>query len=104
MIKYLTFLIHGKKIGIEYSDRYKMENTHINKVFAEGEKEFIKFRGDKIVVLDTGKILFDEPLKKFDGILFVYARNGKKIGFKSEGFYKDSDNVKAEIKPLQFLS
>lgn len=103
MARYLTFLIDKKKVGIPYSEKYTLEETHINKVFTDDEeREYIEYKGNKIPVYDTGEILYGIPLKKFDGLIFVYTRQDI-IALKTEGFFKESDNVKAEIKPLELI-
>lgn len=102
MTEYLTFLISKQKVGIPYSSDYKLEQTHINKVFLKDGKEYIHYKGKKIPVYDTGVLLYDEPLKKFDGLVFVYTKE-KTLAFKTEGFFKKSDNVKKEILPLDIV-
>ncbi len=103
MAQYLTFLINKEKVGIKFSNLYSLEGTLINKVVSIDGEEYISYRGKKIKVYDTGTILYDIPLKKFDGIVFVKA-GGKTIGFKTEGFFKTTDNVKMEIKPITLIS
>jgi hypothetical protein len=103
MTKYLTFLINKETVGIKYSDQYELEQTHINKVFANEDKEYIHYRGEFIPVYDTGELLGLEPLKKFDGLLFVHIKE-KTLAFKTEGFFKLADNVKKEINPLAISS
>lgn len=104
MEKYLTFLIYGKKVGVKYSPEYKLKKTLINKVYKDDNGfEYIDFQHNKIRVYDTGDFLYNEPLKKFDGLLFIQY-NDDQIALKTEGFFKDSDNVKFEIKPSEILS
>ncbi len=98
MIQYLTFLINKEKVGIRYSSNYILEETHINKVFVDSlGAEYINYKGSKVPVVDTGTLLYNEPLKKFDGLLFVYM-DKKAFAYKTEGFFKDTNNVKKEIK------
>lgn len=100
MMKYLTFLINKETVGVKYSDKYELEQTHINKVFIDDlGGEFIQYKGDKIPVYDTSTLLGLEPLKKFDGLLFVHI-NEKTLALKTEGFFKFSNSVEDEIKPL----
>lgn len=100
MTKYLTFLIDKEKVGVKYSDEYELEKTHINKAFQSDDGEYIHYKGKKIPVYDTSFILGLEHLKKFDGMLFIHMID-KTIAIKTEGFFKQSDNVKFEIKPLE---
>lgn len=100
MAKYLTFLINKEKVGIRFSPQYILEETFINKVVLSEKYEYISYKGQRIQIYDTGTMLYNTPLKKFDGIVFVKMEN-KTIGFKTEGFFKISDNVKKEIKPLK---
>jgi len=101
MAQYLTFLINKEKVGIKFSNQYILEETLINKVVSIDGEEYISYKGKKIKVYDTGVILYNIPLKKFDGIVFV-KMDDKTIGFKTEGFFKKMNNVKTEIKPLIF--
>jgi hypothetical protein len=102
MAKYLSFTVNSEKVGIKYSREYTLEETHINKVFSKDGEEFIHYKGHKIPVVDTGTVLQEKPLKKFDGLLFVHI-GVKTIAFKVEGFYKISGNVDKEISPQQYL-
>ena len=100
MIEYLTFLINKEKIGVAYSDKYELEQTHINKVFLNEGNEYIHYKGEHIPVYDTSVLIGQEALKKFDGLLFVHT-DKKTLALKTEGFFKLSDNVVHEIKPLE---
>lgn len=101
MKKYLSFIINKESVGIEYSDDYTLEQTHINKVFKdEQDNEFMHYKGDKISVIDTSEVLGLEPLKKFDGLLFVHMKKNT-IAYKTEGFFKELSNVEHKIDPIQ---
>jgi hypothetical protein len=100
MRKYLTFLINGLKVGIPLTKDYTLEETLINKSFSDDEGEYIIYKGSRVPVYDTGEILDNQPLKKFDGLVFVYMKD-KNIAFKTEGFFKVTDNVKKEVLPLE---
>lgn len=100
MTKYLTFLINKETVGIKYSSQYELEQTHINKVFVNEDREYIHYKGEFIPVYDTSKLLGSEPLKKFDGLLFIHVKE-KTFALKTEGFFKLADSVKEEIKPLE---
>ena len=99
-MKYLTFLINKEKVGVAYSNKYMLEQTHINKVFLNDNNEYIHYKGEKIPVFDTSVLIGQEALKKFDGFLFIHI-DKKTLAIKTEGFFKLSDNVKHEIKPLE---
>ena len=99
MIKYLTFLINKEKVGVKFSSQYKLEQTHINKLFIRDDYEYIQYCGQEIPVYDTAVLMEQEPLKKFDGLLFIHMKE-KTLALKTEGFFKLSNNVKYEIHPL----
>jgi len=99
-MKYLTFFVNDKKIGIKYS--YLIELTHINKTFTKDGNEFINYKGKDILVLDTGMIIDNKPLKRFDGLIFITINN-KIIAFKAEGFFKYENNFDKELNPSTFF-
>jgi len=102
MTRYLTFSVNNEKVGIKYSIDYLLEETHINKVFTGNEGEYIHYKGNIIQVYDSGTILQNKPLKKFDGLLFI-TKNNKTIAFKIEGFCREGSKVQKEINPLSYL-
>lgn len=101
-MKYITFLVNDEIVGIKYSPSYLIEETHINKTFLNNEYEYIHYKGIKVPTIDTGKIINDKPLKKFDGLIFI-TFNKKIIAFKTEGFFKYENKVSKELDPLTFF-
>jgi len=99
-MKYITFFINDETVGIKYSPSYLIEETHINKTFLNNG--YINYKGIKVPVIDTGKIINDKPLKKFDGLVFI-TTNEKIIAFKTEGFFKYESNVSNELNISNFI-
>lgn len=96
-MKYITFLVNGKIVGIKKSE-YDIEPTLINKLSQDIDGEFIKYKRERIRIIDTGKILFNVPLKKFDGLIFIRL-NEETIAYKTEGFFKNSHKCDVELNP-----
>lgn len=97
MNKYITFKIGKKRVGVPYSEDWKLEPTLINKSFTkEDGREFINYRREEINVIDTSKLLFNEPMKKFDGLLFV-IKGGEKKALKTESFFEDDQSFDVEL-------
>lgn len=96
MNTYLTFKIDDKVVGVKYSNQYVLEKTHINKSFSkDNEDEYINYKRDKIRVYDVGELLFNKPMKKFDGLVFVFSGENK-IALKTEGFFNE-ENVECDV-------
>jgi len=96
-MKYITFKIGKNRVGVPYSSSWKLEPTLINKSFTkEDGTEYINLRREEISVIDTSKLLFDEPMKKFDGLLFV-IKDGNKKALKTESFFEDDVNFDVEL-------
>ena len=97
MNKYITFKIGKKRVGVPYSRDWTLEPTLINKSFTkEDGTEYINYRREEISVVDTSKLLFDEPMKKFDGLLFV-IKNGDKKALKTESFFENDLEFDVEL-------
>lgn len=101
-MKYITFLVNDEIIGVRCCSSYLIEETHINKTFIKNGNEFIHYKGIKVPVIDTGKILNNKPLRKFDGLLFI-TLNKKIIAFKTEGFFKYENEIDRELNPSIFF-
>ena len=96
-MKYITFKIGDKRLGISYSGDWVLEPTLINKSFTkEDGSEYINFKREEIGVVDTSKLLFDEPMKKFDGLLFI-TKDGHKKALKTESFFEDDLEFDVEL-------
>ena len=96
-MEYITFKIGKKRVGVPYSGDWSLEPTLINKSFTkEDGSEYINLRREEIDVVDTSKLLFDEPMKKFDGLLFV-IKNGHKKALKTESFFEDDLEFDVEL-------
>ncbi len=101
-MKYITFLVNDETVGIKYSSSYLVEETHINKTFIKNGYEYIHYKGIKVPVVDTGKVIHNKPLRKFDGLIFI-TFNKKIIAFKTEGFFKCESKVDRELDPSAFF-
>lgn len=96
-MEYITFKIGKKRVGVPYSSDWSLEPTLINKSFTKKDgSEYINLRREEIDVIDTSKLLFDEPMKKFDGLLFV-IKNGNKKALKTESFFEDDLEFDIEL-------
>lgn len=102
-MEYITFKIGSKRVGIPYSEEWTLEPTLINKSFLkEDGREFINFRREEINVIDTSKLLFNEPMKKFDGLLFI-IKNGEKRALKTESFFEEDTSFDVELNVNQLF-
>lgn len=97
MKNYITFKISGHRVAVPTSNNWKLEPTLINKSFTDEDgDEYINYRREKIYIYDTGDILFDQPMKKFDGLLFVIKGN-KKLALKTESFFDEEVDFDKKI-------
>jgi hypothetical protein len=89
--------VQGKHIGLtKHNPNYRFEPSLINRLIKREGKEYINFKGKKIFVYDTGLILNDTPMKRFDGVLFIYSQDGA-IGIKTEGFFSENEFCNTEL-------
>lgn len=103
MDNYIVFKIGSKKVGIKYTENFIFEPTLINKSFVDVDGlEYINYRRENIRVIDTSSRLFDEPMKKFDGLLFIIGEN-QKFALKTESFFKYNEAFDIELGLDQFL-
>lgn len=97
MSKHVVFKIGSKKVGIKYTEEVIFEPTLINKSFVDDNgREFINYKREKVEVIDTSKRLFGEPMKKFDGLLFIISGD-RKVALKTESFFKYDEPYDVEF-------
>lgn len=103
MSRYITFKVGSRKVGVKYKDYLEFEPTLINKSFInDSGKEFINYRRESVEVVDTSMRLFGEPMKKFDGLLFIIDGD-KKVALKTESFFKYDEPFDIEFDLDQLL-
>lgn len=97
MKKYITFKIGKKIVAVPSSEEWSLNPTLINKSFInENGDEYIAFKRESVPVYDTGNLLFGEPMKKFDGLLFI-DKDGSRIALKTESFFDEEVEFDVEV-------
>lgn len=97
MKKYITFKIGKKIVAVPSSEEWSLNPTLINKSFInENGDEYIAFKRESVPVYDTGNLLFGEPMKKFDGLLFI-DKDGNRIALKTESFFDEEVEFDIEV-------
>ena len=91
-MEYITFKLDSKVCAIKVDDKYALKPTQINKLtpIKNPRSKFlsgvINYKKQIVDVWDISSYLLKEPLKKFDGIMFV--SNSNVFGFKFNGFFQ----------------
>ncbi len=102
--KYIEFKVGEDVYSIKLKDHASVEPTQINKVSKDKEtkKSYLEFKNNRFEVVDLSMINKNKLLKKFDGLILITEKNGKRYAFKFEGFFSYTNKTELNKKTVDF--
>ena len=104
--KYIAFKVGEDTYSIKLKENVLIEPTQINKVSKDkvSKKHYLEFKSNIFEVIDLSMINRKKSLKKFDGLILVTKKDGRRYAFKFEGFFSYCNKLDKEYKLVDFAS